>query len=1256
MKVDFSAHVLVDLQACQSLVHGSRGIGRYATSLVEGILRLARGRRLSFLLNGDMPESAAELRSGLLADMDPSAIHTWHAPAPRRAIDEANRWRGDAARVIRDAVIESIAPDCVLLTSFFEGWVDDCVSALPSSEARVATAVVVYDLIPFLYQDIYLRDAGLKAWYLRKIERLAKVDVVLAISESARREVMEVTGLDSSRVINISSAVDPRFLPQALSAAEEQSVRQRLGLDKPFVMYTGGIDHRKNIDLLIEAFADTGTYAKTHQLAIVCKVESGEAARLMELGRSAGLQKGALVLTGYVSDDDLLTLYAMTELFVFPSWHEGFGLPVLEAMSVGAPVAVAMSSSLPEVVGPNGQFFDPYKKKSITDALLRLLSDASLREHVARNGLERSREFSWDRTASAGWTGLMHAVAMRKRNEPVLAEPRWTRPKLAYLSPLPPQRSGIADFSAELLPELTAHYDIELIIDDGAPVPELDGLALPIRTTSWFLQNADRFDRVLYHFGNSEFHSHMFDVLERVPGVVVLHDFFLGNLHHFLQDTGQRPGIWQQALYEGHGYGALDVLKTNIDRNVTAFAFPCNWRVLSRSDGIIVHSSHSKELAAQWFGPEIAESVIQMPLLRKAHPPADRAAARRALGVRDDKLIVATYGMLSAAKCNDSLVEAWIAGFADRDDCHLVFVGHAADPAWEHSLRQRLDKLGVSNFSITGFVDATIYRKWLAATDVAVQLRRQSRGETSAAVLDCFAWSIPTIVNAHGSMAELPPESAIIIDDLFTIESLVAAMNMLLMSDKVRKLLGRAGRDYLIQQHDPALVASMYRDTIETLDAKSSRRMLQRAVSRLTATGNAFVPIDADLDGLSIGLSPLFGPAMPRPQLLVDVSELVQSDARSGIQRVVRSVLRELLANGVPGWRVEPVYTTGGGAYAYARSFTCRFMDIPETGLPDDVIEAGANDVFLGLDLVPTGIPAATKALSSLRANGVKLAFVVYDLLPVVHPEWFPPNAPAVLAPWYEAVARLADRVICISRSVADEFAAYVEDRRRSIPLELSWFHLGADVEASRPSSGITDIEAEIIQRLENQSNIVLMVGTIEPRKGHDQALEAFARLRERHTDVRLVIVGKQGWCVEDVVDRLRQDVQVSDDVVWFPSASDQVLERLYKLAKLVLVASRGEGFGLPIVEAAMRGVTVLARDLPVFREVGGTGIIYFSGDDGDSLAQEIEMALGMVNTSGAPDLSGVSILPWSLSTSRLIEAATGKFVYRVLGSTSGKL
>ena len=151
-----------------------------------------------------------------------------------------------------------------------------------------------------------------------------------------------------------------------------------------------------------------------------------------------------------------------------------------------------------------------------------------------------------------------------------------SRPKLAYISPLPPERSGISDYSAELLPELSHHYDIDVILAQDSVSDPWIKTNCSLRSVAWFRDHADIYDRVLYQFGNSEFHQHMFSLLEEVPGIVVLHDFFLSGITAHMDITGYQPDFWAQALYQSHGYGALQQRFYTSDTTEVVWRYPCN--------------------------------------------------------------------------------------------------------------------------------------------------------------------------------------------------------------------------------------------------------------------------------------------------------------------------------------------------------------------------------------------------------------------------------------------------------------------------------------------------------------------------------------------------------------------------------------------------------------------------------------------------------------------------------------------------------
>jgi glycosyltransferase involved in cell wall biosynthesis len=928
-------------------------------------------------------------------------------------------------------------------------------------------------------------------------------------------------------------------------------------------------------------------------------------------------------------------------MFVFPSWHEGFGLPVLEAMACGAAVIGAGTSSIPEVIGRQDALFDPRNIDAITAKMTEVLGNPALRAELAEHGTLRSREFSWDHCARVALDAMR---AMHLRRPLKRSAGSESRPRLAYVSPLPPERSGIADYSAELLPALAQHYQIEVVTDQGEIADPWINEHLQVRSVEWFAANADSYDRVLYHFGNSPFHGHMFKLLELVPGTVVLHDFYLSGIASHLEWASKIPGFWTRALYGSHGYRALIERDETEDQGCILEKYPCNAEVLEHADGIVVHSRFSAELADHWYGAGTSRDWSVIPLLRAIPPPVDtREAARESLGLAPGELLVCCFGILGPSKLNHVVLDAWLTlPSAPARKARLVFVGASHDPVYDTALKAKISRHGGKQaVSITGYVDLRTYRSYLAAADIGIQLRSSSRGETSAAVLDCMASAIPTIVNAHGSMNELPSNVVLQIPDGVTLPVLREALASLLDDAVLRRGLGDRALAYCMEHLDPAHIAEHYRDAIELNHRHSPRQRLRRMAVELAARHDGDSNAQ-DMERLAIGVASNQTRRTKTRQLLVDISELVRRDAKSGIQRVVRSILMQLLMEPPAGYRVEPVYSEPGNRYRYARHFTARFLGLGSLSLADDVVDAEAGDILLGIDLALEEVPANIKQYRTMRDKGVAVYFVVYDLLPLILADHFPPHAYGLFSRWLETLATVGNGALCISRSVADELLDHLDAFRpkRSDAFRIGYFHLGADIDSSIPTIGISAQEASDLSILSGM-RVLLMVGTIEPRKGHAQVLDAFDELCSRNSEVALALVGKPGWMTNSLADRIRSHPQAGKRLFWFEGASDELLARLYAVAQALLVPSKGEGFGLPLIEAAQHGLPIICRDLPVFREIAGDGATYFSGSSGADLAEVIERWMAL-RPQEIPSSANIPRITWRQSKDQLVELLMG--------------
>ncbi|WP_145008365.1 glycosyltransferase family 4 protein [Pseudomonas oryzihabitans] len=831
--------IVLDLQGAQTESR-YRGIGRYSLSLAQGIVRNRGEHEVIILLNGQFGDTIEPIRTAFEGLLPVDRIHVWYGPAHTAECLSGNDWRRLAAETLREAYIASLNADIVHISSLFEGTADDAIVTLGGISSDTPVVVTLYDLIPLMNPEDYLDPhPNFKNYYLNKIAHLKSAQGWLGISESACREGIDVAGLPADRVVNISTAADSIFVPAQMSAEDESFLREKFAIRGAFVLYTGGADPRKNLERMIEAYASLDRHIRSeHQLVLAGKMPENIIAGLRASASSFGLKEYELVFTGYVTDQELVALYSTCKVFIFPSRHEGFGLPALEAMSCGAPVIGSNTSSVPEVIGTAEALFDPFDLDSMRQSLSRAITDEEFRQRLIAHGKEHSKKFSWDRSAIAA-------------------------------------------------------------------------LAL----------------------------------FERVAG------------------------------------------------KATSSVAPDRNRLITLAE------------------EAIASIVLEKPT------------------------------------------------FNDIKQCAAAFA---------QNFRPEREK-----------------------------------------------------------------------------------------------------------------------------------------------------------------------------KLFIDISQLVHVDSKSGIQRVVRSVLQQLLSTPPAGYSSEPVYATMDSlGYRYASEFLKKnFPAFAHADRDiDTAIDYASGDIFLGLDLQHHVVIRQQAAHKAMRNAGVEVSFVVYDLLPVLMPEVFRDFIGDLHHEWLQAISQ-NNTLLCISAAVAQDMRDWLDAHpvARHKQLRIEWFHLGADVESSMPTKGLPDDADQVLTQLEERATF-LSVGTIEPRKGHDQTLAAFDLLWREGLDVNLVLVGQAGWNTEELIAKLQGHPLLGKKLFWLKGISDEYLERIYEAADCLVNSSKGEGFGLPLIEAAQAELPIIARDLPVFREVAGDHALYFEGGSGEALAATVKRWLPLHARGEHPRSEDMPWLTWESSTKQLIQ------------------
>ena len=276
-----------------------------------------------------------------------------------------------------------------------------------------------------------------------------------------------------------------------------------------------------------------------------------------------------------------------------------------------------------------------------------------------------------------------------------------------------------------------------------------------------------------------------------------------------------------------------------------------------------------------------------------------------------------------------------------------------------------------------------------------------------------------------------------------------------------------------------------------------------------------------------------------------------------------------------------------------------------------------------------------------MKNRGVAIHFVIYDILPIRHPEWWPEGGGSAHTQWLQSVVKVSDALHSISKAVADDVQDWIKNQPefslRNSEIKHCWFHLGADIQNSIPSSGIPE-SADYVLSVLTERPTFLTVGTLEPRKGHRQVLQAFSILWSQRVELTLVIVGKRGWLVDQLILEINAHPELNKKLFWLESISDEYLDKVYAAASCLIAASEGEGFGLPLIEAARHKKPIIARDIPVFREVAGENAFYFSGLEPDALVSALHEWLVIDKTSQALLSTAMPSLTWKQSAQNLLE------------------
>lgn len=363
----------IDARSTQVVKEKYRGIGRYTLNLINALARIDESNQYHLYING----------------LWPCDIGT---PADNFCLDSGMAWPLFSRSRFLEWQVRAPADLRARRFDVFHFTFSQNVPLLKSGPI----VVTVHDLISIIFREHYRHNKlrPLFDWMWTKATK--KADRIIAVSESTKRDIIEYLDVPEDKIKVVYEAADPIYGP--VTEDEVESAKKRFKINGSYIMYVGGMDPRKNLEGLLDAYRRLPTdLSREHKLVVVGRLDQWYP-EIEKLISEFGLRE-RVIFTGFVPDEMLVALYNGASVFVLPSLYEGFGLPLLEAMSCRTPVVCSNAASIPEVIGDAALMVDPRDVDGLAAAIERALTDSELREDLREKGFKRAKSFSWEKTA-----------------------------------------------------------------------------------------------------------------------------------------------------------------------------------------------------------------------------------------------------------------------------------------------------------------------------------------------------------------------------------------------------------------------------------------------------------------------------------------------------------------------------------------------------------------------------------------------------------------------------------------------------------------------------------------------------------------------------------------------------------------------------------------------------------------------------------------------------------------------------------------
>ncbi|WP_170222012.1 glycosyltransferase [Gluconacetobacter liquefaciens] len=914
---------MIDLQSCQN---GGRyrGIGRYSMSVAKEMIRSGKKHEFFIIVTDRFPGSISYIRNAFEGIISQDNILVLSLFDETTSANPEDAWRNRAAEILRSSFIARFDPDIVFIPSLFEGfWDNTVVSTDPSAYRSVVT---LHDFIPLEEPERYLPDQKDRDAYARRLADAMQADLLVPISSYVANEARRQLAADPARLVVALNGIDARFVPPAPGSIERADLMKRMGIARPFVFNTSPLEYRKNLEGLIAAFASMSLETrKRYQIVVAGKMDDYARNYLNQLVCAEGLADDTLVLPGYISDDDLIALYAECSLFVFPSWSEGFGLPPLEAMACGAPVIAANTTSLPEVMGRADLLVDPAVPPLMGAAMERVLTDGAIQQELRQYGIGHARKFSWELTARTVLNAI-EALPSEKPARSVVRSGR-QRMRLAVIVVQTEENSHILGRVCGLVSSLSRYCDVMFFTPSGKADQWLDA-EIEQRDLGWLDWNESRFDCLVY-VGDYFADRLMVRIMTEHPGLYVK----IRPLSSPCEELGEAEKLSSDIHYDVMETEGLSGL-INMVRNPPD--------ELQRR--MVYGASFSSAALTV-----LSEGENGLPFLHLAADGKAAARYRDMMGVaQKEPLVIAIAGQGTTA--NQIMIRyRKVAG--SLPDTHLVV--HVVNDGNEINTPGHVSQLRNRICHVSGRIDH-YYRGILSSADL-ILLGSDIPPELAARCLpDAGDLSVPVLTEAEtrDSLGE---------------DIIHAASVAKTRTQRPHGFLTPADQKPIDRWVDVILDAA-------TQSSSRNLSLVRRVEASLPGSVRGKRATSLDLARLSVALEQ--NAAFERdPLICFDISVFASPGA---IRRLDELVSAHLLALIGAGGRTACAVFEDGGHFVIANQFVTKLLGIRSFHRADEVLVPRSGDRIVGLDCLSS---FGSSSFPALRAAQEKGAAVLYCAL-----------------------------------------------------------------------------------------------------------------------------------------------------------------------------------------------------------------------------------------------------------------------------------